>query len=96
MRGTLRTTLAQLGVLGGSVYDALVGQAALVNRRALLTRDRRTERTYRAPAGHVPLCRMTRARRRPPIRHPLPFLDHEASSSVRTAGRPVMRSITFC
>lgn len=33
---------------GGSVYDALVGQAALHNERVLLTRDRRAERTYRA------------------------------------------------
>lgn len=44
----LRARLASLGVAGGSVYDALVGQAALVNDRLLLTRDRRAERTYRA------------------------------------------------
>jgi len=46
--GRLRPKLATLGVVGGSVYDALVAQAALVNGRALLTRDRRAERTYRA------------------------------------------------
>lgn len=46
--GPLHTRLAALGVVGGSVYDALVGQAALVNVRVLLTRDRRAERTYRA------------------------------------------------
>lgn len=40
--------LADLGIVGGSVYDALVGQAASTHRRILLTRDRRAERTYRA------------------------------------------------
>jgi predicted nucleic acid-binding protein len=40
--------LAGLDIVGGSVYDALVGQAALTNNRNLLTRDRRAERTYRA------------------------------------------------
>lgn len=40
--------LGRIGVVGGSVYDALVGQAALDNGRILLTRDRRAERTYRA------------------------------------------------
>lgn len=39
--------LAGLEVVGGSVYDALVGQAAVANHRTLLTRDRRAERTYR-------------------------------------------------
>jgi len=34
--------------MGGSVYDALVGQASAANGRTLLTRDRRAERTYRA------------------------------------------------
>jgi len=46
--GALRSTLATLGVVGGSVYDGLVGQAARAHGRALLTRDRRAERTYRA------------------------------------------------
>ena len=40
--------LADDGIVGGSVYDALVGQAARHNDRVLLTRDRRAERTYRA------------------------------------------------
>lgn len=40
--------LAAAGLAGGSVYDALVGRAAQVNGRSLLTRDRRAERTYRA------------------------------------------------
>jgi predicted nucleic acid-binding protein len=42
--------LADLGIVGGSVYDALVGHAAAANGRTLLTRDRRAERTYRALA----------------------------------------------
>lgn len=44
----LRERLARLDIVGGSVYDALVGRAATVNRRTLLTRDRRAERTYRS------------------------------------------------
>lgn len=43
----LRQRLSTLGIVGGSVYDALVGQAAAANGRTLLTRDRRAERTYR-------------------------------------------------
>jgi len=35
-----------LGIVGGAVYDALVGHAALVHHRTLLTRDRRAQRTY--------------------------------------------------
>lgn len=46
--GRLCARMAALGVIGGSVYDALVGQAAAENERVLLTRDRRAERTYRA------------------------------------------------
>ncbi|GAC1408585.1 MAG: type II toxin-antitoxin system VapC family toxin [Mycobacterium sp.] len=42
----LRERLARLGIVGGSVYDALVGQASVTNNRTLLTRDRRAERTY--------------------------------------------------
>jgi hypothetical protein len=37
-----------LDIVGGSVYDALVGQASVANGRTLLTRDRRAERTYRS------------------------------------------------
>ena len=44
----LRGRLAGLDIVGGSVYDALVGQAATANHRVLLTRDRRAERTYRS------------------------------------------------
>lgn len=44
----LRERLARLDIVGGSVYDALVGQAAVNNHRILLTRDRRAERTYRS------------------------------------------------
>ncbi|HEU4361961.1 MAG TPA: PIN domain-containing protein [Mycobacterium sp.] len=44
----LRERLADLNIVGGSVYDALVGQAAVASRRTLLTRDRRAERTYRS------------------------------------------------
>lgn len=44
----LRERLAGLDIVGGSVYDALVGRAAAVNQRTLLTRDRRAERTYRS------------------------------------------------
>ena len=46
--GALRERLAGLYIVGGSVYDALVGQAAITNHRTLLTRDRRAERTYRS------------------------------------------------
>jgi hypothetical protein len=44
----LRERLATLDIVGGSVYDALVGQASVANGRTLLTRDRRAERTYRS------------------------------------------------
>jgi hypothetical protein len=40
--------LADHGIVGGSVYDALVGEAARNDDRVLLTRDRRAERTYRS------------------------------------------------
>lgn len=43
----LRGLLGELGIVGGSVYDALVGRASAANGRVLLTRDRRAERTYR-------------------------------------------------
>ena len=45
--GDLRERLGALGIVGGSVYDALVGQASATHHRTLLTRDRRAERTYR-------------------------------------------------
>lgn len=45
--GELLTQLGALNLVGGSVYDALVGWAARTARRRLLTRDGRAERTYR-------------------------------------------------
>jgi hypothetical protein len=44
----LRERLPGLDIVGGSIYDALVGQASVTNHRTLLTRDRRAERTYRS------------------------------------------------
>lgn len=44
----LRAELGDLGIVGGAVFDALVGRAAAAHGRVLLTRDRRAERTYRA------------------------------------------------
>lgn len=41
------TQFADLGVVGGAVYDALVAAAALENDRTLLSFDRRAEATYR-------------------------------------------------
>lgn len=35
-----------LGIAGGAVYDALVGEAARVHDAVLLTRDQRARRTY--------------------------------------------------
>lgn len=45
-QGALFDRLATLGVRGGATYDALVGEAARVHTRTLLTRDRRATRTY--------------------------------------------------
>lgn len=42
------TRLAEMGIAGGSVYDALVGAAARHHGLPLLTRDRRALDTYRA------------------------------------------------
>lgn len=42
----LLVTLGRTGVDGGAVYDALVGEAARVHDRTLLTRDRRAIATY--------------------------------------------------
>lgn len=38
--------LADAGVVGGAVYDALVAEAARLDGRVLLTRDRRARSTY--------------------------------------------------
>ncbi len=43
----LRFELGERGVIGGAVFDALVGRAAAADGRTLLTRDRRAGRTYR-------------------------------------------------
>ncbi len=43
---TLRTRLGPIGIAGGAVYDALVGEAARTNGARLLTRDLRAQRTY--------------------------------------------------
>lgn len=51
----LRSRLPQLGITGGGVYDALVGQAALASGRRLLTRDLRARRTYELLGADVPL-----------------------------------------
>lgn len=45
--------LADAGVSGGAVYDALVGSAAAEHGVPLVTRDRRAEATYRALGVHV-------------------------------------------
>lgn len=51
--GKLFDRLPALGIVGGSVYDALIGAAAASAGRRLLTRDRRAERTYAAlGVGH--------------------------------------------
>ncbi len=42
----LWTRLAPTGIVGGAVYDALVGEAARRQGRRLLTRDLRARRTY--------------------------------------------------
>ena len=40
--------LAPLGIAGGAVYDALVGQVAVAHRLAVATRDARAVDVYRA------------------------------------------------
>ncbi len=42
----LLARLGQVGIVGGAVYDALVGEAARINDCTLLTRDLRAKRTY--------------------------------------------------
>ena len=42
------TEFAAREIVGGMVYDALVGAAAMAHGRILLTRDRRASRTYDA------------------------------------------------
>lgn len=45
-QSALLARLGQTGITGGMTYDALVGEAARVNSRVLLTRDRRALGTY--------------------------------------------------
>ncbi len=42
----LLARVGALGIVGGQVYDALVGEAARANGCRLLTRDQRARRTY--------------------------------------------------
>jgi predicted nucleic acid-binding protein len=44
--GALLSRCGPTGIAGGAVYDALVGEAARVHGRRLLTRDLRARRTY--------------------------------------------------
>jgi hypothetical protein len=46
-RGTLTTTLARAGVIGGSSYDGLVALEAAAHAQPLLTLDRRAQDVYR-------------------------------------------------
>lgn len=45
---TLPSQLAQLGVLGGAIYDALIAVTANASHATLRTLDRRAEPVYRA------------------------------------------------
>lgn len=45
-QSALLGTLGEVGLHGGMVYDALVGESARANGRTLLTRDRRAVATY--------------------------------------------------
>lgn len=46
--GDLWFRMAELGLVGGATFDALVAAAAKAQGRRLLTRDHRAERTYSA------------------------------------------------
>ena len=43
---SLADRMGTLGIVGGAVYDALVGEAARLHGRTLITRDLRARRTY--------------------------------------------------
>jgi predicted nucleic acid-binding protein len=45
-QGAVASQLARIGISGGAVFDALVGECARVHGRVLLTRDRRALVTY--------------------------------------------------
>jgi predicted nucleic acid-binding protein len=51
----LASRLARLGIAGGAVYDALVGQVAVAHGLTLATRDRRATDVYRAMEARVRL-----------------------------------------
>lgn len=51
----LLTRFGDAGIAGGSVYDALVGAAAVEHRLPLVTRDRRAIEIYRALEVEVEL-----------------------------------------
>ncbi len=50
---SLHDRLAELGIAGGAVFDALVGAVAAEHRLPLVTRDRRALETYRALGAQV-------------------------------------------
>ncbi len=50
---TLPTTLSELGIVGGAVYDALVALAAKAHGAELATRDGRARSTYEAVGVRV-------------------------------------------
>ena len=54
---TLLSNFAKLGIAGGSVYDALVGAAAVESGLVLLTRDARAIPVYRALKVDVEVIR---------------------------------------
>ena len=53
----LLTSLADHGLAGGAVYDALVGAAAVAHELTLVTRDKRALDIYRALDVSVELLR---------------------------------------
>jgi predicted nucleic acid-binding protein len=51
--GRIADTLADLGIAGGAVYDAVVALAAVRHRCVLATRDARAKATYDAVGAEV-------------------------------------------
>jgi predicted nucleic acid-binding protein len=54
---SLSEELGEIGIAGGSAYDALVGAAARAHGLPLITRDRRALATYAALGAEVELLR---------------------------------------
>ena len=52
-QSNLAVRLGVAGLVGGAVYDALVGEAARIAGRTLITRDRRARATYEIGRAHV-------------------------------------------